>query len=130
MIKNHVASVVIIKHIPNLDPIIPIQTQVQIVSLPGPSPSESRSFAVNPYDTIHSYIHLAVAPYFDTYVNNAKNISTIGKKYDGSKMGTPMSKKKTTELKLCLLHLQEKAAIPKTLLNIHPKNYRKGKFSI
>ncbi|CAJ0641783.1 9986_t:CDS:2 [Entrophospora sp. SA101] len=118
--SNHVASVVIIKHIPNLDPIMPIQTQVQILSLPGPAPSESGSVAVNPYDAIHSYIHLAVAPYFDAYVDNAKDTSTIGKKYDDSKMGIPMTKKKIAELELCLLHLQEKVAIPKTLLNIHP----------
>nr|CAG8506850.1 6173_t:CDS:10 [Entrophospora candida] len=121
--SNHVASVVMIKRISNLDPTRLIQTQVQIINLPGPASSESGSVAVNPYEAIHSYIHLAVAPYFDAYVN-AKGINTelttIGKKHDDSKMGIPMAKKKIAELELSLLHLQQNVDIPEILLNIHP----------
>jgi dynein heavy chain 1, cytosolic len=68
-----------------------IQSQIQLINLPGPASSESGSTGVSPYETLHSYIHLAVAPYFDAYVKekgtNAESVSTSGKKHDDSKMG-------------------------------------------
>ena len=112
-----------IKHIPNLDPTRPIQTQVQVVNLPGSAPNEPGSFAVNPYEAIHSYIHLVVAPYFDAYVNEKgvnTEANTIGKKHDDSKMGIPMTKKKIAELELSLLYLQQNVVIPEVFLNVHP----------
>ena len=112
-----------IKHIPNLDPTRPIQTQVQVVNLPGSAPNKPGSFAVNPYEAIHSYIHLVVAPYFDAYVNEKgvnTEANTIGKKHDDSKMGIPMTKKKIAELELSLLYLQQNVVIPEVFLNVHP----------
>ncbi|CAG8690296.1 16619_t:CDS:2, partial [Cetraspora pellucida] len=120
---NNVAFVAIIKHLSNLDPNRPVQSQVQFINLPGPASSESGSANVSPYETLHSCIHHVVAPYFDAYVN-AKGGSTEGvasnKKHDDNKMGIPMIKKKIAELELALVHSQQNVEIPEISLNIHP----------
>ncbi len=67
-----------------------IQSQLQLINLPGPASSESGSASVNPYEALHSYIHLAVAPYFDAYVSQkgtGAEGSVAGKKHDDSKLG-------------------------------------------
>ncbi|RIA96574.1 dynein heavy chain [Glomus cerebriforme] len=123
--SNNVASVAFIKHVPTLDGSRAIQPQIQLINLPGPASSESGSTGISPYEALHSYIHLAVAPYFDAYARekgaNAEGVVNIGgKKHDDSKMGIPMAKKKITELELSLLHLQQNVEIPEISLNIHP----------
>jgi hypothetical protein len=67
-----------------------IQSQIQLINLPGPASSDSGSTGISPYEALHSYIHLAVAPYFDAYarekgVNELVNVG--GKKHDDSRMG-------------------------------------------
>lgn len=68
-----------------------IQTQIQLINLPGPASSDSGSTGISPYEALHSYIHLAVAPYFDAYARekgaNEGLVSIGGKKHDDSKMG-------------------------------------------
>ncbi|CAB4481707.1 unnamed protein product [Rhizophagus irregularis] len=122
--SNNVASVAFIKHVPTLDGSRAIQTQIQLINLPGPASSDSGSTGISPYEALHSYIHLAVAPYFDAYARekgaNEGLVSIGGKKHDDSKMGIPMAKKKITELELSLLHLQQNVEIPEISLNIHP----------
>jgi len=123
--SNNVTSIAFIKHVPTLDASRAIQSQIQLINLPGPASSESGSTGVSAYEALHSYIHLAVAPYFDAYVRekgaSAEGVVSIsGKKHDDSKMGIPMAKKKITELELSLLHLQQNVEIPEISLNIHP----------
>lgn len=68
-----------------------IQTQIQLINLPGPASSDSGSTGISPYEALHSYIHLAVAPYFDAYARekgaNEGLVSIGGKKHDDSKIG-------------------------------------------
>ena len=62
--SNHVASVAFIKLVPTLDDSQPIQSQVQLINF-GPA---SGSVSVSPYEALHSHIQLAIAPYFESYV--------------------------------------------------------------
>ncbi|KAI8967648.1 dynein heavy chain [Mycotypha africana] len=65
-LPTHVGSIAIIKRVPSLDPSKPLQSQLQLLNLPGaPSSGEANSA----YEFLHSYIHLAVSPYFNAYVN-------------------------------------------------------------
>ncbi|CAH1763182.1 13614_t:CDS:2, partial [Entrophospora sp. SA101] len=61
---DHVALIAIIKHVSTLDPTISIQSQIQLINIPDP---ESNS--MNMCEALQSYIHLAVGPYFEAYVN-------------------------------------------------------------
>ncbi|CAG8778669.1 1054_t:CDS:2, partial [Rhizophagus irregularis] len=57
--SNNVASVAFIKYVPTLDGSRAIQTQIQLINLPGPASSDSGSTGISPYEALHSYIHLA-----------------------------------------------------------------------
>jgi len=112
-----VASIALIKRYPVLQKDRPIQTQLQIINLPG------HLDGGNPYETLHSYIHNAVSPYFNAYVssksdNNAKTNSNFEDK--DVKAGIPMTRKKIAELELSLLHLQQNVEIPEIVLEINP----------
>ena len=119
---NYVASIALIKEVPSLDPARPLGNQIQITNLPGPAATESGTAGVSPYEALHSYIHHAVAPYFNAYVSaKGGNAETgIRTKQDDLKMGIPMAKKKIAELELALLHLQQNVEIPEIVLSIHP----------
>ena len=133
-----VASIALIKEVPSLDPGRPLGNQIQIANLPGPAATESGIAGVSPYEALHSYIHHAVAPYFNAYVSaKGGNAETgIRTKQDDLKMGIPMAKKKIAELELALLHLQQNVEIPEIILSIHPvvqdaiKKVRKFFFSM
>ncbi|PKK67375.1 hypothetical protein RhiirC2_783584 [Rhizophagus irregularis] len=79
-----------------------------------------------PYEALHSYIHLAVAPYFDAYARarerdaNEGLVNIGGKKHNDSKIDIPMVKKKITELELSLLLSQQNVEISEISLNIYP----------
>ncbi|XP_069984452.1 dynein heavy chain, cytoplasmic isoform X4 [Penaeus vannamei] len=68
----------------------------------------------SPYETLHSYIANAVAPYFKSYVKESGKIER-----DGDKMA-PSVEKKIAELEMGLLHLQQNIDIPDISLPIHP----------
>jgi len=118
---NYVASIALIKEVPSLDPARPLGTQIQITNLPGPAATESGTAGVSPYEALHSYIHHAVAPYFNAYVSTKGGNAETGKrtKQDDLKMGIPMAKRKIAELELALLHLQQNVEIPEIVLSIH-----------
>ncbi|CAH7685017.1 dynein heavy chain, N-terminal region 1-domain-containing protein [Phakopsora pachyrhizi] len=150
--SNTVSTLVVIKRVPTLDCSRPLDDQLHFLNLFGPASSQlnmvanSNSGAVakdttssvptstsNPYEELHNLVHLAVAPFFDAYVNSrthSKNLNegAIGNPVDGSKvvpdsdskMGIPMTKKKFAELELSLLHLQQNVEIPEITLIIHP----------
>lgn len=105
-----------------MDPSRPLQAQLQLINLPG-APNASEPGQASAYEFLHSYIHLAVSPYFNAYVNARHG--TVGaesskSKNEDNKMGVPMAKKKMAELELSLLHLQQNVEIPDISLNIHP----------
>lgn len=100
-----------------------MQNQLQLINLPG-APNAGEPGQTSAYEFLHSYIHLAVSPYFDAYVNarygKTANETSSKSKNEDNKMGVPMAKKKMAELELSLLHLQQNVEIPEISLNIHP----------
>lgn len=80
--------------------------------------SQLRTVVLNdgsPYETLHSYISLAVAPYFKSYLHETGHSpeSTSDKL-------APSVEKKLAELEMGLLHLQQNIDIPEISLTIHP----------
>ncbi|KAL1414837.1 hypothetical protein MTO96_007102 [Rhipicephalus appendiculatus] len=80
-------------------------------------PSQLRVMNLNdasPYETLHSYVSSAVAPYFKSYVKETGRAER-----DGDKMA-PTVEKKIAELEMGLLHLQQNIDIPEITLVVHP----------
>ncbi|RKO87762.1 dynein heavy chain, N-terminal region 1-domain-containing protein, partial [Blyttiomyces helicus] len=115
---SHVSSVALIKRFSIVDSTRPLQDQLQVTNLPG------QSDGVNPYEALHSYIHHALSPFFDAYVNaktgGMVEARTVGRDDKDGKTGIPMTKKKIAELELSLLHLQQNVEIPEIVLPIDP----------
>ncbi|KNE70419.1 hypothetical protein AMAG_14553, partial [Allomyces macrogynus ATCC 38327] len=146
------SSIVFIKRVPTLDAAKPLSAQLSFIQLPGPAAmaasmtgGESMS-ATAFYEVIHSYVHLAVAPYFNAFVTNQAAAasaaaadgttaadgtpataatggpqSVLGKRAaTEDAKGIPVAKKKFAELELSLLHLQQNVDIPEVALHVHP----------
>ena len=64
----------------------------------------------NAYETLHSYVSAAIAPYFKSYVRESGKADR-----DGDKMATS----KIAELEMALLHLQQNIDIPEISLVVH-----------
>jgi dynein heavy chain 1 len=122
-LPTHVGSLAVIKRLPTLDQSRPLQNQLQLINLPG-APNSGEPGQTSAYEFLHSYIHLAVSPYFNAYVDarhgKSNEASSSKSKNEDNKMGVPMAKKKMAELELSLLHLQQNVEIPEISLNIHP----------
>uniref|UniRef100_A0A8C3ASK7 Cytoplasmic dynein 1 heavy chain 1 n=1 Tax=Cyclopterus lumpus TaxID=8103 RepID=A0A8C3ASK7_CYCLU len=82
----------------------PISTQIRVLTLSEDSP----------YETLHSFISNAVAPFFKSYIRESGKADR-----DGDKMA-PSVEKKIAELEMGLLHLQQNIEIPEISLLIHP----------
>lgn len=150
---NHVATLACIKRVPVIDSIRPLESQLLMLNLFGPANSDSALSASpaaaatagtedkknpasnsNPYATLHSLLHLAVAPYFDAYVNSkatsaskrsqleaaSGGTTSKGNKDNEAKTGIPAAKKRFAELELSLLHLQQNVEVPDISLSVHP----------
>ncbi|KAJ3101821.1 hypothetical protein HDU97_001047 [Phlyctochytrium planicorne] len=115
---KHVSALVLIKRAPVIESTRPLQSQLQIINLPGPSDTG------NAFETLHSYIHNAVSPFFDAFIaakaSSLAGSSTLGRDEKDSKTGVPMAKKKIAELELSLLQLQQNVEIPEITLAIDP----------
>jgi len=121
-LPTHVGSIALIKRSPTLDPLRPVALQLLGMPLPG-APIAGEPGAVSPYEALHSYVHLAVSPYFNAYVSSKagnQQEATGKSKNEENKMGIPIAKKKIAELELSLLHLQQNVEIPEISFNIHP----------
>ena len=68
----------------------------------------------SPYETLHSYVSAAMAPYFKSFVRESGKADR-----DDDKMATSMEKK-IAELEMGLLHLQQNIDIPEISLVVHP----------
>uniref|UniRef100_A0A914WGW8 Dynein heavy chain tail domain-containing protein n=1 Tax=Plectus sambesii TaxID=2011161 RepID=A0A914WGW8_9BILA len=100
------SSILLIKRSHAIEADKPIVQQVRMISL-----TEG-----NPYETLHSYVSSAVAPYFKSYIRE----SGRGDSYrDGDKLA-PSVEKKLSELEIGLLHLQQNIEIPEIHLPAHP----------
>uniref|UniRef100_A0A8C5Q446 AAA+ ATPase domain-containing protein n=1 Tax=Leptobrachium leishanense TaxID=445787 RepID=A0A8C5Q446_9ANUR len=93
-----------IKRTPVIDADKPISSQLRVLTLSEDSP----------YETLHSFISNAVAPFFKSYIRESGKADR-----DGDKMA-PSVEKKIAELEMGLLHLQQNIEIPEISLLIHP----------
>ena len=82
-----------------------VGAQLRVISL---------SDGCSPYETLHSYVSSAVAPFFKSFVRESGKADR-----DGDKMATSMEKK-IAELEMGLLHLQQNIDIPEISLTVHP----------
>ncbi|KAJ8394229.1 hypothetical protein AAFF_G00048120 [Aldrovandia affinis] len=96
-------SLAFIKRTGVIDADKPISTQVRVLTLSEDSP----------YETLHSFISNAVAPFFKSYIRESGKADR-----DGDKMA-PSVEKKIAELEMGLLHLQQNIEIPEISLPIH-----------
>ncbi len=69
----------------------------------------------SPYETLHAYISMAVAPYFKSYLHETGRAAE-----SSSDKLAPSVEKKLVELEMGLLHLQQNIDIPEISLIIHP----------
>lgn len=102
--NSNISSLIIIKRLPILEADKSLKSQLQVMNLTGSSP----------YETLHTYISNAVAPYFKSFVKETGRAER-----DGDKM-VPSVEKKIAELEMGLLHLQQNIDIPEITLTIHP----------
>ena len=66
---------------------------------------------------LHSFVHLALSPYFDAYTKGQELLDAGKQRYDSEgRTGVPGAKKKIAELELSLLHLQQNIEIPELYL--------------
>ncbi|KAI9679439.1 MAG: hypothetical protein M1817_005461 [Caeruleum heppii] len=120
-----VASIALIKRPQPIDPSIPINSQIQIINLPGiaslGNSSSDQSSSASPFEVLHSVVHLALAPYFDACTRLSETaVGTSRARSDAeAKTGIPGTKKKLAELELSLLHLQQNIEIPELSLPLH-----------
>ncbi|KAJ0063304.1 hypothetical protein NL108_015773, partial [Boleophthalmus pectinirostris] len=98
------AALALIKRTAVVDADKPISTQVRVLTLSEDSP----------YETLHSFISNAVAPFFKSYIRESGKADR-----DGDKMA-PSVEKKIAELEMGLLHLQQNIEIPEISLVINP----------
>jgi len=102
--NSRAASVVFVKQTPYLEADKHISRQIHVLTLSDKEP----------YQTLHSYVSSAVAPYFKSYVKESGRAER-----DGDKMA-PNVEKKIAELEMGLLHLQQNIDIPDITLPINP----------
>lgn len=118
------ACIAILKPPQPIDPATDISSQVRVINLPGlatDNTTSSQASAASPYEVIHSFMHLALAPYFDIYTKSQRSIASNYSKGDNeARTGIPGAKKKMNELELSLRHLQQNVEIPGLLLPLHP----------
>ncbi|MBN3298743.1 DYHC1 protein, partial [Amia calva] len=97
-------SLAFIKRTGVIDADKPISSQLRVLTLSEDSP----------YETLHSFISNAVAPFFKSYIRESGKADR-----DGDKMA-PSVEKKIAELEMGLLHLQQNIEIPEISLLINP----------
>ncbi|KAL5116500.1 dynein heavy chain [Pleosporales sp. CAS-2024a] len=115
------ALVVISKRPIPLDPMIPLNAQVHISTLPGfIFSNNAASQDGTPYEFLQSHIQSTVEPYFDNYIKSQRTSSAYSKGDNGARTGISAAKKKMAELALSFGHLQQNAEIPELLLQLHP----------
>ena len=79
MSSSHtVASVAFIKRPYPLDINIPLQSQIQIINLPGSMAlNNATQGSVSPFEILHSVVHLALGPYFDAYTKSQETQGSV-----------------------------------------------------
>ncbi|XHG04755.1 hypothetical protein AWENTII_008001 [Aspergillus wentii] len=119
-----VASVAFIKRPTAIDPTLPIQSQIQVMNLPGlaslNNSQAQQGGSMSPYEILHLLVHHGLSPYFEAYTRNQDVVGGSKPRTDTEvKTGVPGTKKKFAELELGLLHLQQNVEIPALNLPLH-----------
>ncbi|KAF7869712.1 hypothetical protein EAF04_004496 [Stromatinia cepivora] len=115
------ASVAFMKGPQPIDSSIPISSQIQLINLPGAASPNDTTNGLAGATILHSFVHLALAPYFDAYTKTQQAGSGgRGRPELEAKTGVSATKKKLAELELALRHLQENVDIPDLTLPLHP----------
>ncbi|KAA8570854.1 hypothetical protein EYC84_000245 [Monilinia fructicola] len=115
------ASVAFMKGPQPIDPSIPISSQIQLINLPGAASANDTTNGQAGVSILHSFVHLALAPYFDAYTKTQQaGTGTRGRTEIEARTGVFATKKKLAELELALRHLQENVDIPVLTLPLHP----------
>lgn len=115
-----------------------LHTRLQTVLLSSAAAKYADSNnAANPYESLHSMIHLVISPFFEasaqlstainssndpkSTANNTAAGTTRSNYQDKDSVGAvPATRRKFAELELSLLHLQQNIEIPELTLSIHP----------
>ncbi|KAJ0379023.1 Dynein heavy chain cytoplasmic [Colletotrichum chrysophilum] len=106
-----------------IDPVLPLTSQILLTNLPGPATLNATAGeqgpSTSPFEILHSYVHNALAPYFDANTRSQITNGTRGRADVDSKTGIPVTKKRWNDLELSLLHLQQNVEIPEVSLMFH-----------
>ncbi|KAI1007775.1 Dynein heavy chain, cytoplasmic [Podosphaera aphanis] len=120
-----VASIALLKRPAPIDSSQPLHSQIQVIPFSntalGNTASGQVSSSISPFETLHSVLHLALAPFFDAYTKSQQTTNGEHARSDiEAKTGIPITKKRIAELELSLLHLQQNVEIPELILPLHP----------
>ena len=122
--QTTVATVAFLKRATILDAMAPLAGQINVVNMPGVAAFNDTGQgqpAGSPFEFLHSFLHNAMAPYFDAYARTRDSGGAGKSWYDSdSKTGIPGTKKRIAELEMSLLHLQQSIDIPIVQLHLHP----------
>jgi dynein heavy chain 1 len=117
---SHLVWIAIIKRVPILDDSRPLSAQLQLFSFPSLASGNSNNVA----ETLHSLVHNAVSPFYDTFIASNANIDSNSSEaavdVRQQKTITSVTKRKIAELELSLLTLQQNVEIPRVRLLINP----------
>lgn len=119
-----VSNLVFMKRPQPIDPALPLTSQILITNLPGPATLTATVGEQGPstsaFEVLHSYVHNALAPYFDANTKSQQVANGARGRADvDSKTGIPVTKKRWNDLELSLLHLQQNVEIPEVSLIFH-----------
>ncbi|KAH6672719.1 dynein heavy chain [Plectosphaerella plurivora] len=119
-----VSNLVFMKRPQPIDPSIPLTSQILLTNLPGPATLNATVGEQGPstsaFEILHSYVHNALAPYFDANTKSQQAANGARGRADvDSKTGIPVTKKRWNDLELSLLHLQQNVEIPEVNLHFH-----------
>ncbi|KAI4214893.1 MAG: hypothetical protein LQ351_002606 [Letrouitia transgressa] len=111
------ASVALIKRPQPINPLVPLAAQIQVINLPGlatlNATASNEDQPVSAFETLHSFIHFALSPYFNAYAKDQESLRASKNRLDtDNRGGVPGTKRKIAELERSLLHLQQNTEIP------------------
>ena len=109
-----------------------IQDQLQVVRLPGVAQqgNDTPNNTSLAYQSLHSLVKLALAPYFDAFSRSSLHaddqqmkgdIQSTAMHRDASSFGIPVTQRKIAELETSLMQLQQNIEIPLISLTLHPQ---------
>lgn len=131
--ESVISSLALVKRSTYLSDAIALQSQLQIINLPG---NDGSANGTPGYEAIHSLVKFAIAPYFDSFSRTQEETDNGTRRNGDTKqgkespdrfyfhvlnnLGIPVTRKKLAELEISLLHLQQNIDVAHVVLAIHP----------